>query len=38
MVADTNGPYCGDHFAIYANIELLCYAPETNIMLSVMSI
>ena len=25
--------HCGDHFAIYTNIESVCYIPETNIML-----
>ena len=27
-----NQTYCGDHFAIYKNIELLCCTPETNII------
>lgn len=26
---------CGEHFAIYANIKSLCWAPEGNIMLCV---
>ena len=26
---------CGDHFVIYASIELSYYIPETNIMLYV---
>lgn len=26
---------CGDYFAIYTNIKLLGYTPETNIMLHV---
>ena len=30
-----NGCYCGDHFAIYTNIKLLCCTPETNVMLYV---
>ena len=33
MVTDGNQTYCGDHFVNYANIESLCCAPETNIML-----
>ena len=35
MVIDVNDTYCGDHFAIYINIESLCCIPETNIMLYV---
>ena len=27
--------YCGDHFAIYSNIESLCSTPETNTVLYV---
>ena len=30
-----NQTYCGDHFAIYTNIESLCCTPENNIMLHV---
>ena len=30
-----NYNYCGDHFAIYQNIESQCCTPETAIMLSV---
>ena len=33
MMIDVNWTYCGNHFTIYTNIELLCYTPETNIML-----
>ena len=29
-----NWTYCGDHFAVYTNIELSC-TPEINIMLYV---
>ena len=29
---DVNQTYCGDHFAIYTNIELLYCTPEINIM------
>lgn len=35
---DVNQTYCGGHFAIYTNIESLCRAPETNIMLYTNSI
>ena len=35
MVMDVNQTYCGDHFTMYTNIEPLCCAPETNIMLYV---
>ena len=24
--------YCGDHFAIYTNIEALCCIPEANVL------
>lgn len=27
--------YCGYHFAVYSNIESLCYTPNNNIMLYV---
>ena len=27
--------YCGDHFAVYANMESSCSVPETNRMLYV---
>ena len=30
---DGNQTYCGDHFAMYTNIESLCCIPETNVML-----
>lgn len=30
MVMDVDYTYCGDHFIMYSNIELLHYAPETN--------
>ena len=33
MVTDDNSTYCGDHFAIYTNIQSLCCTPEANIML-----
>ena len=33
VVMDVNQTYCGDHFAIYTNIESLRCIPETNIML-----
>ena len=32
---DVNQTYCGDRFTVYTNIESLCCAPETNIMLYV---
>ena len=32
MITDVNLTYCGDHFAIYTNTELLCCTPGTNIM------
>ena len=35
MVANGNWTYCGDHFAMYTNIESLYCTPETNIMLYV---
>ena len=35
MVMDGNQTYCGDHFAVYTNIKLLCCTPETNIMIHV---
>ena len=28
---DINYTYCGDHSAMYTNIELFCFTPETNI-------
>lgn len=31
MVMDNNDTYCGDHFAVYTNIDS-CYSPETNVM------
>ena len=34
MVTDGNWTYCGNHFAIYINIQSLCYTPEID-MLSV---
>ena len=30
--------HCGDHFAVYTNIESLCCIPQTNIMLYVTNI
>ena len=30
-----NQTWCGDHIAIYTNIESLCCTPETNITLYV---
>ena len=33
MWTNVNQTYCGDHFAIYRNIESLCCTPETNIIL-----
>ena len=35
MVTDGNQTYCGDHFAMYTNVESLCCTPETNIKLYV---
>ena len=32
MGMDVDYTYCGDHFAIYTNIESLCHIPETSIM------
>ena len=29
---ECNQNYCGDHFAIYANIKSLYYTTESNIM------
>ena len=29
---NVNQTYCGDHFAIYTNIESLCCIPETNVI------
>lgn len=33
MCGDINQINRGDHFAIYANSESLCFTPENNIML-----
>ena len=33
MVMNVNWTCSGDHFPIYRNSELLCYIPETNIVL-----
>ena len=33
VMMHVNQTYCGDHFAIYTNIESLCCTPEANIML-----
>lgn len=33
MVTDGSSSYRGDHFVTYINIELLCYIPETKIIL-----
>ena len=33
MVTNGNQIYCDDDFVVYINIKLLCYTPETNIML-----
>ena len=30
---DVSQSYCGDDFAIYTYIKLLCYTPETNRLL-----
>ena len=30
---NVNQTYCGEHFTVNTNIELLCYIPENNIML-----
>ena len=30
MVIDVNYTCCGDNFAIYTNIETLCFTPEAN--------
>lgn len=35
MGTDDNQTYYDDHFAMYTNVELLHYRPETNIMLNV---
>ena len=35
MVIYSNYIYCHDNFAIYTNIESLCYTSETNTMLFV---
>lgn len=32
MVTDANQTNCGEHFAIFTNIESLCYTPETGIL------
>lgn len=32
MVTDVNQTNCGEHFAIFTNIESLCYTPETGIL------
>ena len=29
---DVDWAYCGDNFSIYTNLESLCCAPETNII------
>lgn len=31
MVTEGNQTHCGDHLALYTNIESLCFTPETNI-------
>ena len=33
MVTDGNQAYCDDHFEMYRNTELLCYATGANIVL-----
>ena len=30
LVKDHNKTYCGDHFEMYGNIELLCCVPRAN--------
>lgn len=30
MMMNGNQTYCGDHFVVYTNVELLCSIPETN--------
>lgn len=35
MMTDINWTYCGDHVAIYTNVESLCRTPETNKMLHI---
>lgn len=35
MVTDGDSTYRGDHFVMYANVESLCYTPETNIISNV---
>lgn len=32
MVTDTNQTHCGEHFAIFTNIESIRYTPETGIL------
>lgn len=32
MVTNVNQTYCHDHFAVYTNIESLCYISKTNIV------
>ena len=29
-----NQTYCGDHFAIYTNIELICFTSETDMSIT----
>lgn len=33
VVTDGNQTYYGDHFVVHTNTKLLCYTPETSIML-----
>ena len=35
MVTYVNWIYCGDHIAIYTNIDSLCFTPKSNTMLYV---
>lgn len=35
MVMDDNWYYCCDQVMMYNNTELLCYSPETNVIVYV---
>lgn len=32
---NVNWIYCAVYFTIYTNVDLLCYTPDTNVMLYV---
>ena len=34
-MTDVVWTYCGDQFAVYTNVKLVCCIPETNIVLYV---